>query len=182
MVAEGALPPPRKWHSRKLWLVSEIEAHLNEWPTECDEDENRWGNSSGLLNVPATNAGRLPISSSPDGPLQEYHDRIGFDPRTMDASETRRLQEAADIQWRASVPGSPLNKLEQKALLQFERHGAGVLVSCNAIKGLGLNTADRLEARGFIDIHFRSPDRLEGYVLTDAGLSATQALREALGK
>ncbi|MCX5517779.1 hypothetical protein OSH10_04975 [Kaistia defluvii] len=39
MVREGALPPPRKWHSRKLWLVSEIEAYLSEWPLDDDEDE-----------------------------------------------------------------------------------------------------------------------------------------------
>ncbi|WP_404861889.1 helix-turn-helix transcriptional regulator [Georhizobium sp. MAB10] len=34
MVAEGVLPQPRRWHTRKLWLVSEVEAYLNEWPTE----------------------------------------------------------------------------------------------------------------------------------------------------
>ncbi len=33
MVNEGALPPARKWHSRKLWLVAEIEAAIMEWPT-----------------------------------------------------------------------------------------------------------------------------------------------------
>jgi predicted DNA-binding transcriptional regulator AlpA len=37
MVREGALPRPRIWHSRKLWLVSEIEAYLSEWPTDEDE-------------------------------------------------------------------------------------------------------------------------------------------------
>lgn len=37
MVAEGALPPPRKWHSRKLWLVSEVEAYLNERPVDGAE-------------------------------------------------------------------------------------------------------------------------------------------------
>lgn len=34
MVAEGVLPPPRRWHTRKLWIVSEVEAFLNDWPTE----------------------------------------------------------------------------------------------------------------------------------------------------
>jgi hypothetical protein len=37
MVEEGALPPARKWHSRKLWLIGEIEAYLNEWPVEGEE-------------------------------------------------------------------------------------------------------------------------------------------------
>jgi len=34
MVAGGFLPPPRKWHSERLWLVSEVEAYLKAWPTE----------------------------------------------------------------------------------------------------------------------------------------------------
>lgn len=42
MVKEGALPPARKWHSRKVWLVAEIEAALMEWPTApaMPEEEN----------------------------------------------------------------------------------------------------------------------------------------------
>lgn len=34
MVTEGYLPKPRKWHSRKVWLVSEIEAAMSEWPED----------------------------------------------------------------------------------------------------------------------------------------------------
>lgn len=34
MVTEGYLPRPRKWHSRKVWLVSEIAAAMSEWPEE----------------------------------------------------------------------------------------------------------------------------------------------------
>jgi predicted DNA-binding transcriptional regulator AlpA len=34
MVEEGYLPKPRKWHSRKLWLVAEIEAAMSEWPED----------------------------------------------------------------------------------------------------------------------------------------------------
>lgn len=34
MVTEGVLPRPRKWHSRKVWLVSEIAAAMNEWPED----------------------------------------------------------------------------------------------------------------------------------------------------
>src|SRR5438128_1606316 len=37
MVAEGALPKPRKCHTRKLWLVAEIEAYLQDWPIEGGE-------------------------------------------------------------------------------------------------------------------------------------------------
>ena len=34
MVEEGFLPKPRKWHSRKVWLVSDVVAALASWPEE----------------------------------------------------------------------------------------------------------------------------------------------------
>ena len=36
MVSEGMLPAPRRWHTRKIWLVAEIEAALAAWPSEED--------------------------------------------------------------------------------------------------------------------------------------------------
>ena len=35
MVAEGALPPPRRWHTRLFWRVNEIDAFMSEWPTDA---------------------------------------------------------------------------------------------------------------------------------------------------
>lgn len=34
MVQEGYLPRPRKWHTRKVWLVSDITAAMSEWPED----------------------------------------------------------------------------------------------------------------------------------------------------
>jgi hypothetical protein len=45
MVKEGFLPKPRKWHTRKIWLVSEIETALYEWPTDDSAnvgDDDEW--------------------------------------------------------------------------------------------------------------------------------------------
>jgi predicted DNA-binding transcriptional regulator AlpA len=46
MVEEGALPPPRKWHSRKIWIVTEVEAAMLEWPSDGrpvqDADMDEW--------------------------------------------------------------------------------------------------------------------------------------------
>lgn len=42
MVAEGALPHPRKWHTRKLWIVAEVEAYLMEWPSDGEERIDTW--------------------------------------------------------------------------------------------------------------------------------------------
>lgn len=40
MVKEGMLPPPRRWHSRKFWLVREIESTISHsWPV--DEEESK---------------------------------------------------------------------------------------------------------------------------------------------
>jgi len=41
MVAGGALPPPRKWQSERLWLVSEVEAYLKAWPSDGDARPER---------------------------------------------------------------------------------------------------------------------------------------------
>lgn len=47
MVKEGFLPQPRKWHSRKIWLVSEIEAAMMQWPRDghAEDDEDEWSAS-----------------------------------------------------------------------------------------------------------------------------------------
>ena len=47
MVREGALPPPRRWNNRKIWLVAEIEAAMLEWPADgtapaIDDDADHW--------------------------------------------------------------------------------------------------------------------------------------------
>lgn len=34
MVEEGALPPPRIWHKRRIWRAVELDAALAEWPTD----------------------------------------------------------------------------------------------------------------------------------------------------
>lgn len=53
MVKEGVLPPPRRWHSRKVWLVSEIMAAMEEWPedqaqqrtAQAPQTDDDWGAS-----------------------------------------------------------------------------------------------------------------------------------------
>jgi hypothetical protein len=96
----------------------------------------------------------------------------------MNESDMRRLQEIADAKWRASIPGSPFSKRERTALMQMLEYGVGVLIDYGKIKGCGAETAERLDARGCIEIRRRSnnPNRTEGYVLTPSGLEAAQAL------
>lgn len=48
MVEEGFLPRPKRWHTRKLWLVWEIEAAMASWPTDeaGQDDDDEWRASS----------------------------------------------------------------------------------------------------------------------------------------
>lgn len=47
MVEEGFLPRPRKWHSRKVWLVADVVAAISAWPEdgkpkEEEADASMW--------------------------------------------------------------------------------------------------------------------------------------------
>lgn len=50
MVSQGRLPRPRRWNSRKVWLVHEVLACLNEWPEDgavaTDGDDEDWSASA----------------------------------------------------------------------------------------------------------------------------------------
>lgn len=155
MVAEGALPQPRVWHKRKLWLVSEVEAALYDWPifgADIDQEPVR-RTSSATTKTMRTD------------PLGEHYRRIGYDPDTMGKDDYRRLMEVADQKWRDEVVRSPPNKRESSALEHLRAYSTGTLISPNGIKGMGLDTADRLEARGFIKVVWDGPAkaRLTGY-------------------
>jgi hypothetical protein len=179
MVAEGVLPPPRKWHSRKLWLVSEVEAYLNELPIDGEGPSTRrfddrlgealWEPKS----EPVTGPGGYTIITDRNHPLKKYYDKLGFDPATMGQDDMSRLMAEAEARWKASIPGTPLGKRERAALEQLAAHGPGVAVHWRSIK-CGPDTEDRLKARGFLETRYQSkyPDRIESYVLTNAGFEA----------
>jgi hypothetical protein len=181
MVLDGALPPPRRWHTRPLWLVAEIEAHLNEWPIDgqAPADHNEWDDIG--LAIPATKPvkgrGGFLVVTAPSDSLKQFYDRLGFNPKTMGEDEFMELQRAANERWRVSVPGTPMGKRELSALAQLASHGAGVFVPFASIKGCGPDTEERLQARGFLEIRAKSDGRVEGYVLTSAGLRAHTEVR-----
>lgn len=182
MVKEGALPPPRKWHSRKLWLVSEIEAYLNEWPVEGEPGLSDWdvttdgtpqASSAKLMTL-----GERRIVAGSEDPLLQWYEKLGFDPATMGHEDLIRLKKAADDRWIASIPGTPLGKRERKVLAQLAAQGVGVAVHHSKIKDCGPDTEDRLRARGFIETKNQTkyPDRIDSFILTDAGYAAWEEL------
>lgn len=44
MVEEGFLPRPRIWHTRKIWIVAEVQAAMLEWPVDGPpvDDGDNW--------------------------------------------------------------------------------------------------------------------------------------------
>lgn len=190
MVAEGALPPPRKWHSRKLWLVSEIETYLNELPIEGEEQPaRRFGDRLLAKSAPERvyhapiereirkGPGGYPIINDPTNPIKESYDRLGFDPATMGKADLHRQTDAAQERWRSSIPGTPLGKRERATLDQLAGYGVGVAVDWRKIK-CGPDTEERLKARGFIETRSQTkfPDRIGSYVLMESGLKAWRGL------
>ena len=163
MVTEGVLPPARRWHSRKLWIVSEVEACLTEMPVDGETLNNSWDT---VLETNTTH----PKSDA----LEKHYEYIGFDPKTMSNEDYRRLKREAEARWLASIPGTPLGKRESNALEQLSSFGVGVAAHWTKVKPCGPDTVERLLARGFIDLRYQKkfPDRIESLVLTEAGQSA----------
>lgn len=180
MVAEGALPPPRIWHTRKLWLVTEVEAYLNNLPAEGGEtNDNPFDEPVAPLTAETKKGpGGYTIISDPRHPLAQHYAALGFDPTTMGEEDYSRLHREAHERWISEIPTLPLNKREKQSLLQFLRHPVGPLISHDAIKHCGPDTSERLQARGFIEVvmYENDPSRQKGYVLTEAGLRAADAL------
>lgn len=116
-------------------------------------------------------------------PLREYYDSIGFDPLTMGDADRARLVREAEEKWKASIPGTPLGKRERQALAQLAAHGVGVAVHWSKIKNCGPDTKERLEARGFLKTENQTkfPDRIDTYILTEAGLREFKAQEEKGG-
>lgn len=112
--------------------------------------------------------------------VADWYDRLGFDPSTMNKDDYKRLFKEEEERWRREIPTLPMKKLEQSALKQLLLHGAGVVVEACLIKPCGDDTAERLQARGFIEfrMHDKFPDQVEAYVLTEAGHAAAVKLSD----
>lgn len=120
----------------------------------------------------STRAGGYPLGTGRKGdPLQDWYDRLGFDPRTMGEAEMMQLQKAAEERWKAWIPGTPLQKREREALRQLNAFGPNVPVLWSKIKNCGPDTTERLQARGFLETtpHPKHPESVEFLILTEAG-------------
>lgn len=133
------------------------------------------------------------IVDGTSNPAKSHHD-IDFGPwpkqtalgardttDTMRESEDEipRLMKLAHDKWKVSIPGTALSNRERKALEQLAGYGVEIPVHHLKVKGCGPDTVERLEARGYLTIrnHTEYPDRVDSYILTQAGMGAWEELR-----
>ena len=188
MVAEGFLPPPKQWHSRKIWVVSEVEKAMLNWPTKDGESHipfvweeetlsplEKWKKDRDRAEAssPDDRTARSRLDN-PDYIVAEHYRKLGFDPKTMGSEEYTALYKKAEDKWRASLPSKPIGKREKHALEVLSLHGVGVFVACIEIKGCGSDTEERLIARKFIETrnHPTFTNQISHYALTEAGMAA----------
>ncbi len=114
----------------------------------------------------------------PKDPIKEWHDSIGFDPKTMTAADKKRLLEEAEQRWLATIPSRPMLKSEKSVLRQLSDYGVGVQVDPRQVKSCGPGTEQRLKVRGYIELHMmvEFPDRVDAVSLTPSGLAAAKEL------
>ncbi|MGE8105137.1 hypothetical protein ACQKP1_15770 [Allorhizobium sp. NPDC080224] len=125
------------------------------------------------------------IPDDPNHPLQKWYDSLGFDPHTMGDADMKRLSEKAHREWIASIPGTKIGKRELACLEQLCFIGVGTTVAAHSVKGLGSETQDKLEARGFIETEETLPRAevelgrsLKHVRLLKAGADALEGLSE----
>ncbi|MFS8114883.1 hypothetical protein QD460_24400 [Rhizobium jaguaris] len=51
--------------------------------------------------------------------IGEWYDSLGYDPKTMDSSDLKRLMNEAEERWLATIPNRPMLKSEKSTLRQL---------------------------------------------------------------
>lgn len=173
------------WGNRYLrqrldeWLLS-LDTNSETRPPESNFQSPSRAVLSAFAEEPKKGPGGYSIIDDPNDPIRQWHDRLGFDPKTMGQDDMMRLLREADERWAASIPGQPLGKREKVALGQLSAFGPGILVDWKQIKNCGPDTEERLKARGFMETKpsNKFPDRIGFYILTQAGYDAWEALTD----
>lgn len=191
LVKDGRMPTGKRIDGRVVWDRYQLDASFTDLP------ENGGNMIDAILAKAARNdeyeTDLLYLYPAPrqqpkqrrseDIPreLLKYYRDIGFDPKTMGERELGELQNKAEQEWVASVPGRPIGKRERDALEDLSKHGVGVFVDRREVKGCGSDTEDRLVARGYITTknNAKFPDRIAGYILTKAGMAAWKKIENS---
>lgn len=125
-------------------------------------------------NTPPKASSQTVLSDfTPSGDIRRFTPEEYEHYRQLPQTKQRRLDEDIERRWREQLPSKPYNKRERDALLLLATCEADVLLLWKNVN-LTLTAAERLEARGFLEIRYKEPDRLAGFVLKRAGLEAAK--------
>lgn len=159
------MPNPKRIGSRRIWDRWALDIAFDALgETEHHRTANSWDDlldpAPELVSAPAKRNVALEIDNALHG-----RDTTGMTTEQKTALRVERLE-----QWKEEVRRSPLDKRERMALPRLcelrtrqVRHGE--------IKGAGITTQERLEARGFVVLE-RTENRFHGWQITSAGVAA----------
>ena len=151
MIVDGRMPKPRRIDARRIWDIRALDRAFDSLPGGEDHIErNPWD------DVLADDSDALE-------PSKEFVPPIVF-------------KKYAPGEWEKEVCGSPLGKREMAGLGAYYDARNEKL---NYIKGAGINTSERLEARGFISVAEKRGDRVPYYRITPEGEAAWLRLQKA---
>ena len=144
LVADGRMPKPRKIDARRVWDIRALDDAFDALPgDETQVDLGPWGDSS-------------PASVDAAQIRNKYTPPIVFKP-------------LAPGEWERQIRAGPLGKRERAGLAAYYDARNEKL---SYIKGAGIGTIERLEARGFIAVAEVRGDRVPFYRITPEGEAA----------
>lgn len=165
MVADGRMPQPKRIDGRKVWDIRALDLAFEDLPDDGPA-RNSWDDIS--TDFPSTNAGGERRRGHHKRPIA-----FGDDPEAVAAverlSQQFQLHRYEPGEWEAEIRGRAMGKRELDALGEFYRHKDGPL---GRIKGAGLDTAERLQIRGYIAVAEEHGDRVPYYRITPDGEAA----------
>jgi len=169
MVSDGRMPEPIRIDSRKVWDRLKIDAAFE---ALSDADEND-GDYDTWASVSA--------------------ERIDLDKAKKEVSEFTKYAQSIEgrstiaegylwpwDEWVDHIKSKPLNNREVVLLLNLLEFGDRV-VDLDELWTSGLNTINRLEGRGFIEVIDPKPNRYSSIKLTSEGLSQASNLKSGTG-
>lgn len=157
--------PNRQLSSTPIWRGKE------HWDDEVVEltPLQKWKLENKQETTARKGAGGFDIIDDPRHPLAVWYEKIGFDPRTMNKTDLERLKAEAEQRWKASIRDKKIGKREWAVLKQLVKAGVGTRMHEAKVPGSGIDTLERLVARGFVGEH---------QLLSEAEVKQNRSLKE----
>jgi predicted DNA-binding transcriptional regulator AlpA len=151
MIVDGRMPKPRRIDARRVWDIRALDQAFDSLPGGEDYVERN--------------------------PWDEVYLTVGGSPDARNERNTSiEVKTYTPEEWKQIVCVSPLGKREHAGLGAYYYARNEKL---SYVKGAGINTTERLEARGFISVTERRGDRVPYYRITPEGQAAWLRLQKS---